>query len=104
MAIFKGSGVALATPMHEDGTINYEKLEELLEFQISGGTDAIIICGTTGETAAMTGEEHLETIRFAVEKVNGRIPVSRERAPIAHARQSGSLRKPHAWALTGFFW
>ena len=75
MAIFKGSGVALATPMHEDGTINYDKLEELLEFQIRGGTDAVIICGTTGETAAMTPEEHLETIRFAVEKVNGRIPV-----------------------------
>ena len=75
MAIFRGTGTALVTPMHEDGTIHYEKLEELLEFQIRGGTDAIIICGTTGETATMTGEEHLETIRFAVEKVNGRIPV-----------------------------
>ena len=75
MTIFTGAGVAIVTPMYSDGTINYDKLGELLEFQISGGTDAVIICGTTGETATMTREEHLETIRFAVETVNGRIPV-----------------------------
>ncbi len=75
MAIFTGAGVAIVTPMHEDGTVNYEKLEELLEFQIENGTDAIIICGTTGESSTMTHGEHLRTIKFAIDKVAGRIPV-----------------------------
>ncbi len=73
--IFKGAGVALVTPMNADGSINWNKLAELIDFQVEGGTDAIIICGTTGESATMTGEEHLECIRFAVEKTAGRIPV-----------------------------
>ena len=75
MAIFTGAGVAIVTPMHENGDVNYEKLSEILEEQIAGGTDAIIICGTTGESATMTEAEHAETIRFAVERVNHRIPV-----------------------------
>ena len=75
MAIFKGAGVAIVTPMHQDGSINYDKLDELLDFQISNGTDAIIICGTTGESSTMTHGEHLATIRFAVDRVKGRIPV-----------------------------
>ena len=75
MAIFKGAGVAIVTPMHEDLSINYEKLEELLEEQIAGGTDAIIICGTTGESATLTEEEHMEAIKFAIDKVHKRIPV-----------------------------
>lgn len=75
MAIFKGAGVAIVTPMHEDLSINYEKLEELLEEQIAGGSDAIIICGTTGESAALSEEEHMEAIKFAIDKVNKRIPV-----------------------------
>ena len=75
MAIFKGAGVAIVTPMHEDGKVNYEKLEELLEYQIANSTDAIIICGTTGESATMTEEEHMDTIRFAIDRVKGRIPV-----------------------------
>lgn len=75
MAIFKGAGVAIVTPMHENGQVNYEKLEELLEFQIAGGTDAIIICGTTGESSTLTEEEHLDAIRFTVDKVAKRIPV-----------------------------
>ena len=54
MAIFKGAGVAIVTPMYEDGKVNYDKLEELLEFQIANSTDAIIICGTTGESSTMT--------------------------------------------------
>lgn len=75
MAIFKGAGVAIATPMKENLEVNYDKLDEMLEEQIAGGTDAIVICGTTGESATMTEEEHAATIRFAIERVNHRIPV-----------------------------
>ena len=75
MSIFTGAGVAIVTPMNEDGSVNYAKLEELLEFQIAGNTDAIIICGTTGESSTLSDEEHLECIRFTCEKVNKRIPV-----------------------------
>ncbi len=73
--IFTGAGVALVTPMHADGSVNWEKLEELIEFQVNGGTDAIIICGTTGESATLTDDEHLKCIYFATEKANGRIPI-----------------------------
>lgn len=75
MAIFKGAGVAIVTPFHEDGSINYEKFEELVDDQIAGGTDAIIVCGTTGEASTLTHEEHLDLIRFCAEKVRGRVPV-----------------------------
>ena len=75
MAIFTGAGVAIVTPFHEDGTVNYEKFAELVEFQIKNGTDAIIVCGTTGEASTLTHEEHLDVIKFCVEKVAGRIPV-----------------------------
>ncbi|MEJ8735409.1 MULTISPECIES: 4-hydroxy-tetrahydrodipicolinate synthase [Mediterraneibacter] len=75
MAIFKGAGVAIVTPMKENLEINYEKLDEILEEQIAEGTDSIIICGTTGESATMSEEEHVKTIRFAVERVKHRIPV-----------------------------
>ena len=75
MAIFKGAGVAIVTPFHEDGSVNYEKFEELVEEQIAGGTDAVIVCGTTGEASTLTHEEHLDLIRFCVEKVKGRVPV-----------------------------
>ncbi|MDY3910095.1 MAG: 4-hydroxy-tetrahydrodipicolinate synthase [Eubacterium sp.] len=75
MAIFTGAGVALITPMNEDGSVNYTKLEEILEFQIANGTDAIIICGTTGEASTLSDEEHLTCIRFACEVTKKRIPV-----------------------------
>ena len=75
MAIFKGAGVAIVTPMKENLEINYDKLDEMLEDQIAGGTDAIIICGTTGESATMTESEHMEAIRFTVERVKHRVPV-----------------------------
>ena len=73
--IFKGAGVALVTPMNEDGSVNYEELERLINFQIDNGTDAIITCGTTGESATLTEEEHSKVIEFTVNKVAGRIPV-----------------------------
>lgn len=75
MALFKGAGVALVTPMHEDGTVNFEVLEAIIEDQIVGGTDAIISVGTTGEAATLTVEEHLEVIRHTIKVVNHRIPV-----------------------------
>ena len=75
MSIFTGAGVAIVTPMKENGDINFEKLGEILEEQIAEGTDAVIICGTTGESSTMTHEEHLEAIKYTVEKVNKRIPV-----------------------------
>ena len=75
MEIFTGAGVAIVTPMHEDGSVNYEKFKELVEFQIKGGTDAIIVCGTTGEASTMSHEEHLDVIKYCVEVVKGRIPV-----------------------------
>lgn len=75
MAIFKGAGVAIVTPMHEDGSVNYESFKELIEFQIANGTDAIIVCGTTGESSTLTHEEHLDVIRYCTEVVNHRIPV-----------------------------
>ena len=73
MSIFTGAGVAIVTPFLADGKVNYEKFAELIEFQIEGGTDAIIVCGTTGESSTLTHEEHLEVIRFCAEKVAGRI-------------------------------
>ncbi len=73
--IFTGSGVALITPMNADGSVNYDVLGQLVEFQIENGTDAIIACGTTGEAATLTVKEHCEVLSFVSEKVNGRIPV-----------------------------
>ena len=75
MAIFKGAGVAIVTPMKENGDVNFEKLGEILEEQIAEGTDAVIICGTTGESSTLSHEEHMETIRYTIDKVNKRIPV-----------------------------
>lgn len=75
MAIFKGAGVAIVTPMYADGRVNYEKFTELIEFQIKNGTDAIIVCGTTGEASTLTHEEHLDVIRHCVKVTGGRVPV-----------------------------
>ena len=75
MAIFKGAGVAIVTPMCEDGKVDYDRFDALLEFQIKEGTDAIIVCGTTGEASTLTHEEHLDVIRHCVDTVAGRIPV-----------------------------
>ncbi|MBE5895172.1 MAG: 4-hydroxy-tetrahydrodipicolinate synthase [Lachnospiraceae bacterium] len=75
MALFTGAGVAIVTPFNEDGSVNYEQFAKNIEYQIAGGTDAIIVCGTTGEASTLSHEEHLEVIRYCVEKVNKRIPV-----------------------------
>ena len=75
MSIFKGSGVALITPFTKDDSVDFEKLGELLEYHIKNKTDAIIINGTTGESATLTDEEKYEIIKYSVKRVNGRIPV-----------------------------
>lgn len=75
MSIFKGAGVAIVTPMKENQEINYEKLEELIDEQIAGGTDAIIIAGTTGESSTMTEAEHVDVIRACVDFTKHRVPV-----------------------------
>lgn len=75
MALFKGAGVALITPMHEDGSVNFEALKEIIEEQIEKGTDAIISVGTTGEAATLSVEEHVEVIAYTIKVVNHRIPL-----------------------------
>lgn len=75
MAIFTGAGVAIVTPFNPDGSVNYNKLEELIDFQCNNGTDSIIICGTTGESPTLSELEHVEVIKKAVEFTKGRVPV-----------------------------
>lgn len=75
MSIFKGSGVALVTPFQNDGNIDYNSLNNLIDFQIQNGTDSIIICGTTGESATLTEKEHTKCIEACVNRVNGKVPV-----------------------------
>ena len=75
MAIFTGAGSAIVTPMNADGSINYEAFGKLIDFQIENGIDSIIVCGTTGEASTMTHEEHLDTIKYCVDRVAKRVPV-----------------------------
>ena len=75
MAIFTGSAVALVTPFKPDGAVNFDSFAKLIDFQLKNGTDAFVICGTTGEASTLTDEEQLECIRFAAEYVNKRVPV-----------------------------
>ncbi len=75
MAVFTGAGVAIVTPFNEDESINYDRLDELIDYHCNNGTDSIIICGTTGESATMTEEEHMECVKFAIERTKGRLPV-----------------------------
>lgn len=73
--VFTGAGVAIVTPMNADGSINWDEFGRIIDFQIDNGTDSIIVCGTTGESATMTDEEHIECIRYCVDRVNKRVPV-----------------------------
>jgi len=102
MSIFTGAGVAIVTPMKANGEVNYPKLEELLNYQIENGTDAIIICGTTGESSTLTHEEHLEAIRFTIEKVAGRIPViAGTGSNCTETAISGSGKIRRRWSAAG---
>lgn len=75
MAIFKGACTALITPMNDDYSVNYAKLDELIEMQIAGGIDALCICGTTGEASTLSHEEHIDVVAHAVKTTNGRVPI-----------------------------
>ncbi len=75
MSIFKGAGVAIVTPFKEDQSIDYDRLDELIDYHCNNGTDAIIICGTTGESSCMSEEEHMSCVKFTIDQVRGRIPV-----------------------------
>lgn len=75
MSIFTGSGVAVVTPLNADESVNYDKLDELLDYHCNHKTDSIIICGTTGESSTLSEEEHMEVVKFAIDRVKGRIPV-----------------------------
>lgn len=75
MAIFTGAGVAIVTPFCADGSVNYDKLDELIDYQCENGIDSIIICGTTGESSTLSEEEHMEVIKFAIERAKKRVPV-----------------------------
>lgn len=75
MSIFTGSGVAVVTPFHADESVNYDKLDELLDYHCNHKTDSIIICGTTGESSTLSEEEHMDVVKFAIERVKGRVPV-----------------------------
>jgi len=75
MSVFTGAGVAIVTPMKANGEVNYDKLGEFIDFQINNSTDAIVICGTTGEASTLTHEEHIEAIRFTADYVKKRVPV-----------------------------
>lgn len=73
--IFTGAAVAIITPMNEDRSVNYDEFKKLIDFQIENGTDAIVVCGTTGEASTLTHEEHIDCIKFVVDYVNKRVPV-----------------------------
>lgn len=91
--VFKGCGTALCTPFTENGEINYKEFEKFIEFQIANKADSLIVCGTTGESATMTEEEKMETIKFVVDKVNKRVPV---------IAGTGSNNTHHAINMTKF--
>ena len=73
--IFTGVATAIATPMNADGSINYEEFGRMLDFQVENGADGVVICGTTGESATMTDDEHREVLRYGIERIAHRIPV-----------------------------
>ena len=115
--VFTGAAVAIITPFTEDNKINYPKLGELIEYQIANGTDAVVICGTSGESPCMPHEEHLEAIRFAVDTVAKRVPViagtgSNDTSHAVMMSQAPAATTPHtpsgfpttlkSWARTRF--
>lgn len=100
--IFTGAAVALVTPFNPDMSVNYEELEKLIEFQITSGTDAIVTCGTTGEAATLTDEEHVKVIEFTVNKVAGRVPVIAAPAAMIPPTPWSSPKKQKHSAQTAF--
>ena len=99
MSVFRGSGVALVTPFHEDKSVNFEMLEYMVERQITNETDAIVVCGTTGEPATMSEEERLAVIKAVVAKTNHRIPVIAGVGCNATERTISFMEKDTKWSL-----
>ncbi|KGM97288.1 4-hydroxy-tetrahydrodipicolinate synthase [Clostridium novyi A str. 4552] len=108
MTLFKGSGVALITPF-KDGKVNFKKLEEILNWHVESGTDAIVICGTTGEASTMTEDERKETIKFTVDTINNRIPViagtgsNNTKAAIAMSKWAESIGVDGVLVITPYY-
>ena len=102
MAIFKGAGVAIVTPMKNNEEVNYDKLEELINQQIDGGTDAIVIAGTTGESATLTMEEHRDVIKAAIEFTKHRVPVVAGTGSTVHVQPSSFHRRQKRQEQTDF--
>ena len=102
MAIFTGAGVAIVTPFREDGSVDYDSLDRLIDFHCENGTDSIVICGTSGEAATLTEEEHMKCVKFTVERTKGRIPVIAGTGSIVRQLQWHFLRKQQVMVQTGF--
>lgn len=102
--IFTGAGVAIVTPMNPDGSVNYEKYRELIDWQIENGTDAIITCGTTGESSTLGHEEHIAVMRTAVEQAAGRVPVISGTGSTTPPTASSCPKRRRPWEPTGFSW
>ena len=100
MSIFTGAGVAIVTPMKANGEINYDKLAELLDYQINNSTDAIVICGTTGESATMTEKEHIEAIRFTADMLKREFLLLQEQVLTVLRQLLNFQRKHRRQALT----
>lgn len=107
--IFKGACVALVTPMNQDGTVNYNKLKELIDFQIENGTDAVLVCGTTGESPTLSYEEYLKVIETSVEHVNAKIPViagtgsNNTETAVNHSKEAEDLGADGVLVMTPYY-
>ena len=100
--IFTGAGIAIITPMYPDGSINWDEFGRLIDWQIENSTDAIIVCGTTGESSTMTDEEHLNAIRLPRIVLLDGCPLSPERAPMIRLMLSISPRSLNRWEWTAY--
>lgn len=100
MSIFTGVGVAIVTPFNEDESINYDKLDQLIDYHCNNGTDSIIICGTTGESATMSEKEHMECVKFAIERTKEDFRSLREQVLIVREQQSTCPKKQLHMAQT----
>ena len=103
MSIFTGAGVAIITPFHADGSVNYEKLDELIQFHCDNGTDSIVICGTTGESSTLTEEEHMTASSLRSDRRKDGFRSLQEQVPTVHGLQSRCQEKqPRAVRMAYF--
>ncbi len=104
MAIFTGAGVAIVTPFNDDGSINYDKIDELIDFHCEHKTDSIVICGTTGESATMTEEEHMQCVKFTIDRVKREFRLLQEQVLIVHVQLSICRRRLQNMGQMVYFW